>query len=160
MTATASVAREGLGAHPFLRGMRGDHIELLADAATLVTMPARYRLFDEGGPARAFWLIRSGNVAVDMHVPGHGRVIVETVGRGDVLGWSWLFPPHEWAFGAVTIQPVEAFELDGPVVRAWCTEYPLLGHDLTCRFSKVLARRLEATRRRLAGQCAHPQLMD
>ena len=152
MPVTASVTGAALATHPFVRGMRGDHVGLLAEAATVISVPAGSRLFEEGGYARGFWLIRAGQVAVDLHVPGRGRVIVETLGRGEVLGWSWLFPPHEWQFGAVAVQPVEAFELNGAAVRARCDEHPELGLELTRRFSIVLAKRLKATRRQLADQ--------
>lgn len=154
---TAAVTGASLATHPFLRGMRSDHLVLLGQATTLTAIPARHRLFEQGSYARGFWLIRAGQVAVDLQVPGYGRVIVETLGRGDVLGWSWLFPPHECQFGAVAIQPVEAFELNGEAVRACCGEHPELGLELTRRFSQVLAARLRATRLRLADQCAHPQ---
>ena len=157
MTTTSPVTAAALATHPFVRDMRGDHLALLAETATITSVPARHRLFEEGRYAKSFWLIRSGQVALDLHVPGGGRVIVGTVGRGEVLGWSWLFPPHEWQFGAVTLQPVEAFELNGAAVRARCDLHEELGHELTCRFSRVLADRLRATRCRLAGQIGYPE---
>ena len=156
MTVAAPVTGAALATHPFLRGIRGDDLALLAEAATVTWVPAGCRMFEEDGYARGFWLIRAGQVSVDLHVPGRGRVIVETLGRGEVLGWSWLFPPHEWQFGAVAVQPVEAFELNGAAVRARCDEHPELGLELTRRFSVVLTDRLKATRRRLADQ-AHPR---
>ncbi len=156
MTVAAPVTGTSLATHPFLRDMRGDHLAMLAEAATVITVPAHGRLCEEGGFARAFWLIRSGQVALDLQVPGRGRVIVETVGRGEVLGWSWMFPPQEYTFGAMAVQPVEAFELLAREVRARCDDCAALAHDLTWRFSRVLAGRLRATRIRLADQCAHP----
>lgn len=157
MTTTAHVTAASLATHAFLRDMPGDHIALLAETATIVSVPVRYRLLEEGCYARAFWLVRSGQVALDLRVRGGERLIVETLGRGEVLGWSWLFPPHESQFGAVTIQPVEAFELNGAAVRACCDEHPLLGLELTRRFSRVLTERLRAIRLRLADQYPQPE---
>jgi CRP/FNR family transcriptional regulator, cyclic AMP receptor protein len=156
MTTTDQVTAASLGTHAFLRDMCGEHLALLAETATIISVPVRHRLLEEGGYAKAFWLIRTGQVTLDVRIPG-GRVIVDTLGRGDVLGWSWMFPPHEWQFGAMTIQPVEAFELNGAAVRARCDEHPDLGHELTLRFSRVLAHRLRATRLRLARQYPHPE---
>lgn len=141
-----------LAAHAFLRGMPIVQVAELAPAASLVQLPARHRLFEDGGFANRFWLIRSGSVALDLHVPGYGWVIIETLGLGEVVGWSWLFPPYEWAYGAVTLQPTETFEFDGPAVRARCDADPALGYDLTRRFLTVLARRLQVSRMRLLGQ--------
>ena len=95
------VTAEALATHPFLHDMSSDHLAVLAEAAADVTFPAQHRLFEDGGGASRFWLIQSGYVALDLHVPGQGRMTIDSVGMGDLLGWSWLFPPYRWAFGAV-----------------------------------------------------------
>jgi len=151
-TAGREVTPGMLAAHGFLRGMPREQLARLAPAASLVTIPARTRLFEDGGYATRFWLIRSGSVALDLHVPGKGWAIIETIGLGQVVGWSWLFPPYTWAFGAVTLQQTEAFEFDGPAVRALCDTDPALGYQVTRRFLTVLAHRLQATRLRLLDQ--------
>lgn len=138
-----------LQAHPFLRGMSVQQLSLLSEVTRYIAVPARYRLFEEGGTADRFWLMEAGQVAIDLHVPGHGAVIIETLGRGDVIGWSWLFPPYEWLLGAVTMQPTQAFELNGRAVRGLCDSDPALGHELSRRFITVVAQRLQATRIRL-----------
>lgn len=138
-----------LAAHPFLHGVSPDHLAVLADAACDVAFPAKHRLFEDGGSATRFWLIQSGSVALDLHVPGQGRMKIETIGLGELLGWSWLFPPFKWAFGAVAASPVEAFEFDARAVRACCASDPALGYELTQRLARVVASRLQATRVRL-----------
>ena len=143
------VTAAALAVHPFLHGMSNDDLALLAAAARDVAFPARHRLFEDGRSATRFWLIQSGHVTLDLHVPGQGRVNIETIGMGELLGWSWLFPPYKWAFGAVTVGPVEAFEFDARAVRACCASNPTLGYELTQRLALVVARRLQATRIRL-----------
>jgi len=143
------VTPPALATHAFLHRMPRGQVDTLATVATDVTFPARRRIFEEGGHASRFWLIRSGRVLVDLNVPGRGRMVVEPVCMGQLLGWSWLFPPFQWAFGAVTDTPTEAFELDAAAVRACCAADPALGYELTRRLAAVVARRLEATRTRL-----------
>jgi CRP/FNR family transcriptional regulator, cyclic AMP receptor protein len=138
-----------LAAHRFLHGLSREQIAELLPAADLAEIPARRRLFDDGGSACGFWLIRSGSVALDLHVPGAGQLIVETLGMGDALGWSWLVAPYTSTLGAVTVQPTEAFHFDGPAVRAICDADPQLGYELTRRFLAVAAHRLQASRDRL-----------
>jgi CRP/FNR family transcriptional regulator, cyclic AMP receptor protein len=147
-----------LATHPFLRGMPGDQLAVLAQAARDIKFGARQRLFEDGGHASRFWLIQSGCVALDLNIPGQGRTRIETLGIGELLGWSWLFPPFRWAFGAVAIGPVEAFEFDGRAVRAYCAADPALGYELTQRLARVIASRLQATRIRLISVSA--QLAD
>jgi len=138
-----------IGAQLFLRGLPDDQLAQLAAVCRHVTVPVGQRLFEEGTTADRFWLIDAGQVALDATVPGRGRVIIEMLGRGDVIGLSWLVPPHQWRFGAVTTQPMQAFEFDARAVRAACDSDPALGYELSRRFSVVLVRRLQATRSRL-----------
>jgi CRP/FNR family transcriptional regulator, cyclic AMP receptor protein len=146
-----------LSVHPFVRGMADEHISRLDQITRYISVPARHRLFEEGGTADHFWLIEAGQVALDLAVPGYGRVIIETLGRGDVIGWSWLFPPYQWQLGAVTLQPTQAFELDSRAVLALCDADPVFGHELTRRVIPVVVRRLQATRSRLIAVYGRPQ---
>src|ERR1039457_4874968 len=94
------VTAAALATHPFLHGMSGPHLAILAQAAADVVFPARHRLFEDGGHASHCWLIRSGYVGLDLNVPGQGRAKIETIGISELIGWSWLYPPFTWAFGA------------------------------------------------------------
>ena len=132
--------------------MPREQIAELVPAAHCVSIPAaasalRRRRHRPDG----FWLIRSGSVAMDLHVPGEGQIIVETLGMGDVLGWSWLVPPYVSMFGAVTMQPTEAFHFDARPVRALCEADPRLGYELTRRFLDVASNRLQASQGPAAG---------
>jgi CRP/FNR family transcriptional regulator, cyclic AMP receptor protein len=138
-----------IAAQPFLRGMTPGQIERLAEVARHVCVPSGSRLFEEGMTARNFWLIDAGRVALDALVPGDGMVIIETLGRGDVVGLSWLQPPCQFRYGAVTLQPLQAFEFDAAAVKAACDADPVFGYALLTRFMAVAARRLQATRARL-----------
>lgn len=138
-----------LAACPFLHGMPDKHLALLALAAEEVTIPAGQRLFDDGGNAKKFWLIESGRIALDLCIPGEGRMVVDSLGIGDLLGWSWRIPPYQWSFGAIAVTQVRAFEFDAEAVRARCAADPEFGHDLTRRVELVLAKRLQQTRMQL-----------
>jgi CRP/FNR family transcriptional regulator, cyclic AMP receptor protein len=143
------VTTSALASHQFLRGMPYECLEALAAAASDVRFPAGHRIFEEGQFAGKFWLIQSGRVALDMSVPGNGRVIVDRVGMGELLGCSWLFPPYRWAFGAACASPLEAFEFDASAIRARCAADPVFGYELNRRLIPVVAGRLQATRGRL-----------
>lgn len=147
-----------LGRQPFLRGLPDSQLADLAALCTHVHVPAGQRLFEEGATADQFWLIDAGQVTLDAMVPGQGRVIIETLGRGDVLGLSWLTPPYQWRFGAIARQPMQAFEFDARAVRTACAADPALGYELTQRISRVVVNRLQATRARLLDVCAQAEM--
>ncbi len=146
-----------LAGHAFLRGMPADHVALLSGTAVRVSVPAGRRLFEEGGPAANCWLLTAGQVALDLPVPGRANLIVETLGSGDVIGLSWLSPPHQWQFGAQVLEPATAFQLDVPAVQALCDAHPELGYQLAMRMLAAAVRRLQATRIRLLDLYALPR---
>ncbi|MFI5673264.1 cyclic nucleotide-binding domain-containing protein [Streptomyces cellulosae] len=110
------------------------------------------RIFEAGGTADRFWVIRSGAVSLTQQVTSHQRVTVAGLGAGDLLGWSWLFPPYRWDFGAEAFSPVRAYEFDAASVLRLCEEEPQLGVILVRTVAEILAHRLETTRGKLLEQ--------
>jgi CRP-like cAMP-binding protein len=127
----------------FLRGLQAGQLDALAATASEVMFPAGFRICADGGYAGRFWLIESGHVDLDVHVPGEGPAVIATVGIGGLLGWSWLASSHKWAFGAVCATEVRACEFDAAAVRARCAADPALGNELTRRMFDVVAGRVQ-----------------
>ena len=126
-------------------GARDRLLELAQDTA----FPAGARIFEEGGRADRFWIIRTGSVDLDTRVPGLHGAVVEQLGPGDLLGWSWLFPPRSWHLGAEAATPVRAMEFNADAVRSLCEEDRELDRALTLSVAEVIAHRLQSARRRL-----------
>ncbi|HEY5362336.1 MAG TPA: cyclic nucleotide-binding domain-containing protein [Streptosporangiaceae bacterium] len=130
---------------------------LVAGVAREVTFTAGTRLFDEGQLASGCWLIRAGQVALGTAVPGRGQVVVHTVGPGDVLGWSWLVPPHRWHFSAAATGAVRAVQLETTQLLALADGDPALGYPLALGLFEVLLGRLQNTRSRLLDLYGSPR---
>jgi CRP-like cAMP-binding protein len=136
-------------AKKLLRALPAEHRDRLMELAREVSFPEDTRIFEEQGRADRFWVIRSGAVTLDLSLPGRRVATVDTLGTGDLLGWSWMFPPYEWGFGAEALSPVRAYEFDGAEARALCEEDPTLGFAVVRAVAEVLGNRLQATRNRL-----------
>ncbi|GGN80043.1 hypothetical protein GCM10011579_065150 [Streptomyces albiflavescens] len=132
-----------------LRALPTEHQQRLMRIAREVSFREGTRLFEEGGRADRFWIIRTGSVDLDMHVPGRKAAVIETLHHNDLVGWSWLFAPHSWHLGAETTTPVRAYEFDAAAVRAMCQDDPALGMAVANWVGKILAHRLQAARTRL-----------
>ena len=132
------------------------HRDLVDAAAVLVRFGARERLFHEGTRAEGCWLIHTGCVALDLSIPGRGEVVVQTLGPGDVLGWSWLIPPYEWHFGAITTRETTATKLDTGQLRRLAIEDPRFGYALALTLFQACVQRLQATRARLLDLYGSP----
>ena len=122
------------------------HRERLLHFGREVRFPPDTRLFEEGGHADRFWIIQHGTVALDMQVPDRRPPVVETLGVGDLVGWSWLYEPYVWQLGAATVTQVQAYEFDAVAVRLLCLDDAAFGLTVEHWVGRVLAHRLNATR--------------
>jgi len=138
-----------IAAHPFAKGLSHAIVEKIADFAMEAEFSAEETIFREGDPANRFYLILEGTVALDSFVEGRGVVELQKIGAGDVLGWSWLFPPYYWHFDARAVTPVKAIFLYGTPLRERCEEDHDLGYELLKRTSAIVVNRLQTTRRKL-----------
>jgi len=140
---------EMLAEQPFLAGLTEHQLGLLVPAAGRSMFHAGNRVFHQGAPADQFWLITDGRVDLDCQTPGQAPVVLDTLRPGSVLGWSWLYPPYRWQFGAVTRDPVTAVAFDAVAVRHRCDADPQLGYALLRLFTPVIVDRLQNARLRL-----------
>jgi CRP-like cAMP-binding protein len=138
-----------LSGHPFFAGLKPEYLALIAGCGRNVHFSAGAYLAREGDAADRFFAIRSGRVAVETHAPPQGSLMLQTLGEGEILGWSWLFPPYIWQFDARALEEVRATAFDGACLRAKCENDPALGYDLMKRLAHLVSRRLEAATRQL-----------
>ena len=134
---------------PVLARLSASELARLSAAARTVRFGARERVFSEGQLAEGCWLIHDGRVALDVFIPGRGLVVVQTLGAGDVLGWSWLVPPYRWHFGASATEPTTATRLETTELRALADVDPGFGYALSRTLFEIMLHRLQATRARL-----------
>jgi CRP/FNR family transcriptional regulator, cyclic AMP receptor protein len=128
----------------------------VAALARPVSFPEGTRLFDEGQDAKGCWLIQTGQVALQSDVTGRGPVTVHTLGPGDMLGWSWLVPPHHWHFTATAHTPVSAIAVDTVALRTLADGDPALGYPLLLGILEAALSRLQSTRWRLLDLYGSP----
>ncbi len=134
---------------PFFADMLPEHLAVLEASSGEVCFKAGATIFREGGEASMWYLITDGVVTLEIDVPGRGPHILQTLHEGDVLGWSWLFPPYRWSFDAYARTDVEAIRFDAERLREAKRQDPSLGYDLMQRFAQVLVQRMQAARLQL-----------
>ena len=135
--------------HPFLAGIRPSLLRPFYHCATMKQYGAGQEVFVEGQPADHFYLIREGEVALETSVPGLGNKRIQTIGLGEALGWSWLFPPHLWHFTARSIHFSELIALEAKVLRNIADKDAVFRTELVARIAYVLLQRLQSTRLQL-----------
>jgi CRP-like cAMP-binding protein len=141
--------------HSFARDLADAQLAALCEGAEAVRPEPGERLFSEGRRADRCYLIIDGHVDIEVHVPHRGAAVVASVGPDEVLGWSWLLPPHRWRFDAVARTRVLAAALDAAAVRAACDVDPDLARIVERRLITTMTARLEAARHQLLDLYGH-----
>ena len=151
---------EGLGKllaeHPFFEGMDEDDRTLISGCGMNEVFEAGRYIFREGEAADRFYLLRSGAVAVEVHVPGRDPVVLETLSDGDIFGWSWMVPPFEWSYDVRAVQLTRVVSLDAKCLRGKMENDHGLGYALFKRFIPIMAARMAATRLQLIDLYGKP----
>lgn len=140
-----------IAAHPFTRDLDAPHVQTLTDLAGEVRLAAGEFVFRHGRPAETVYLLTGGDVALEVALPGHEPLTLQTLHEGDVLGWSWLWPPYEWHLDAHCRTPVTAVAIDAVGLREALTEDPVMGCVVSMRIGGLLVERLQHARDQLAS---------
>ncbi len=138
-------------AQPFFAGLEPAIGALIAGCARNHRFDPDTYLFHEGEDASEFFLLREGDVALEIHAAGRPTLVLGTVHAGDIVGASWLIPPYRWNSDARARTPVRALGIDAACLRGKCEDDPRTGYAMMKRFAPLLVRRLQA---------AHLQLLD
>ncbi len=138
-------------AQPFFAGLDADIGAAIASCARTVHFEPDTYLFHEGEAVGEFFLLREGDVALEIHAAGRPTLVLGTVHADDIVGASWLIPPYRWNSDARARTPVRALGIDAACLRGKCEADPRIGYAMMKRFAPLLVRRLQA---------AHLHLLD
>ncbi len=130
----------------FFAGLDDTHVAALADAASPLEADREHYLFRQDTRADTFYLILEGEVSVEVPAVFGQPLVLQTLGGGEVLGWSWLFEPHRWHFDARAVVPTRALSFDGEALRQWCEKDAAFGYAIMKLFARLMKERLEAAR--------------
>jgi len=137
--------------HPFLAGMNRTQLALLTDCAVARHFDTNQKILREGEFANGFYVIETGKIALESEAGFGESIPIQILGAGDLLGWSWMFPPYVWQFTARAIEPTTALFFYAAILREYFEKDHSLGYELLKRISAVLVKRLQA---------AHDQLLS
>jgi CRP-like cAMP-binding protein len=140
---------EILKEHPFFKGFTADEIDFISSCAKNKVFHQNEIIAHENQSADEFYLIRQGKVAICSLIPNQGNIIIQTIGEGEILGWSWIFPPYQWMFEVIASESTRTISLNGKCLREKLEKTPDLGYKLMKRFAQLMIARLNATRLQL-----------
>ncbi|WP_019023583.1 MULTISPECIES: cyclic nucleotide-binding domain-containing protein [unclassified Thioalkalivibrio] len=130
---------------PFFEDFDPKHLRLLAACAAERSYESGARLMRDHEPTETFWLIRAGQVALESRLR-EGTVPFQTLGPGDILGWSWLLPPYRASYDARAVSDLHTLRFDAGVLRERMEADPVFGYALLKHFTALIVQRLQAAR--------------
>lgn len=132
-----------LASHAFFKGLPDGLLKAAADGAKLHAYRAGEFLLREGRVADELFAVVDGKVALEVFAADRRRITVQTVGPGEVLGWSWLSPPHRWSLDAIAVKTTHALAIQASALWARFAAEPAEGYEFLLRLVPVLAGRIQ-----------------
>lgn len=137
---------DALALHPFFAGLPRFIIVEMATMTERRAFADGDLLLREDREADALFLVVRGNVSLEVHAAGGPATMLETIGPGGVIGFSWLFPPAAWHLDARATTDGEALRVDGARLRAWMEADHGVGYAVAMRLLAAAFDRLQRVR--------------
>ena len=145
-----------LSTHAFFSGLNDNFMKFLSNSATELKIKKGDVLFQQGEGADKFYLLRNGQISVQVPALMGPTLEIQTLGEDQMLGWSWLIPPYRWNFQARAAEESYLLEFDGSAILARCEEDPKFGYELLKRFARLMSERLDAARQKMMDEWNPP----
>ena len=145
-----------LTSHDFFSELDERSKKFLADSAVVRELSEGDVLFRQGESADKFYLLRSGEVSVQVPALMGPALQIQKLREDQILGWSWLIPPYRWNFQALALEDAVVLEFDGSIILARCEQDPTFGYQLLKLFAALMSERLDAARQKMMDQWDPP----
>lgn len=141
----------------FFKDFTNEQLERLSSISAEETYAAGSQMYKKGDPARSLYILLEGKVVMSLesylgpHRPPM-QVTVDTIARGETMGWSAVVEPYIFTLGALCIDNTRLFALDAAKLRGLMDEDCDLGYKVMKAIAKTIASRLSHTRIILVGE--------
>jgi len=143
---------EYLSAHEFFSEFSDDVLKILCECSSTREIKKGQILFRQGENADKFYVIRNGRISIQMPAIMGPTLEIQTLGKDQVLGWSWLISPYQWNFQTRAEEDSELLQFDGTALLARCEQEPKFGYELLKKFAGLMSVRLNAARQKMMDE--------
>jgi CRP-like cAMP-binding protein len=136
------VTNEELRQFKIFQGLTDSELQNIAEIAKKEEFPAEKRIFEEKSIASNLYLLLHGKVIIkkksDM---GHGQIIIDTIGPGEIFGWSSITEPHNFTAAAHTVEESELLTISSDVLRDLFKKNNHIGYRVMNEIASVISSR-------------------
>jgi CRP-like cAMP-binding protein len=133
----------------FCKGLPIDYQRRLFAIGEIKAYQPGDRLFFEGQRSKEIYLLAEGEVVLETSIPGQDPMTLQTVGPGELLGWSPVLGLGFMSVTARAVTPCHVLALNADRILSLADEEPRFVLEFMRRVAITLARRLNATRLQL-----------
>ena len=141
-----------LAAHEFFSEISDDILKFLCECSSTYEIKKEQILFRQGEPADKFYIIRNGTISIQMPAIMGPALDIQTLGKDQVLGWSWLISPYKWNFQTKADEYSELLQFEAAAILARCDQEPKFGYELFKKFAGLMSAGLNAARQKMMDE--------
>ncbi len=130
--------------HYFFHNWKEEYINLILEISSIKTFPKNTRIINEGFFADSFFIIVNGLVEVK-----YMDIVLQVLGSGEVIGWSWLIYPYTWSFSVDTVKDTVTISIDAEKLRNLFNEYKEIECNIYKSMFSIVSNRLKSARQRI-----------
>ena len=139
------VSPELIRRYPYFGGLSIDRINLLANIAEEVESEQGQYFHQEGDDISKVYIIVEGEVSLLTTLPQQGKeVVINTLGTGDVFGWTSLLPPYTAGAGAKSGTNCKLIEFDAVDLRTKFEDDYEFGYLMMIKIAQIIRERLDS----------------
>lgn len=141
------VSPELIRRFPFFSNFTLEQIVILAKMAEEIAVPKEQYFHHEGEDLNFLYIIIEGEVAVVSLLPQKDReYTLNSLGTGEIFGWSAFVPPYAATAGAKAVTPARVIAFDAKELRKKCDEDCEFGYLMMTKIAQVIRDRLNSLR--------------
>ena len=132
--------------HEFFRDFKPQHLKIFQDCVSDAHYGRDQFILRQGQGAERFFIIRKGEVRLELQTPESGSIPIQTIGPDEIVGWSWIVPPYKSAFDARAVEHLHVIVFDTNELRRKCEQDFELGYRVLQKFTAALSSRFDTVR--------------
>ena len=150
-TAELNPIKDTLRSSEMFHGLTDEELDKLLPLCRVEIYGAGAEVFCEGEQCQYLQTLKSGKVALETELAlsrsSTERATIDVLSRGSSFCWSALMEPHILTSSGRCLEDTEIIALDGERLKALLEDNPQVGYKVANNLVKVVASRLEHTKR-------------
>ena len=139
------VSPELIRRYKYFSSISNEQLTKLASFAEEVEFEAGHYFHQEGDDIGKVYIVVEGDISLITSLPQQDKeVVINTMGAGDVFGWTSLLPPYTAGSGAKSASKCTLIEFESTKLREKFEGDYKFGYLMMIKIAQIIRERLDA----------------